>query len=116
MKPIVIGVMPPERIRERVQAIIAGSYKPQPDEPKIWFASMKSLAEVLSDDNRALLRIISETNPDSIADLAALTGHKASKLSRMLKKLSFFGIVELERERNQIRPVAKAIEFRIVTR
>jgi predicted transcriptional regulator len=50
MKPIVIGIMPQERIRERVLAISRGSYKPKPGEPKVWFTSMKSLAEVLSDD------------------------------------------------------------------
>ena len=31
---------------------------------------MKSVAEVLSDQNRALLRVIRETNPDSMAVLA----------------------------------------------
>ena len=51
-----IGIMPQERIHERVLAIARGSYKPKPNEPKLWFTSMKSLAEVLSDDSRALLQ------------------------------------------------------------
>ena len=54
MKPIVIGIMQQERIRERILAIARGSYKPKPNEPKVWSTSMKSLAEVLSDENRAL--------------------------------------------------------------
>jgi predicted transcriptional regulator len=58
MKPVVIGIMPQERMRARVLAIARGSYKPKPGEPKIWFNSMESLAEVLSDDNRALLHVI----------------------------------------------------------
>ena len=70
MKPIVIGIMPQERIRERVLAIARGSYKPKPNEPKVWFTSMKSLAEVLSDENRALLHIILKTKPESISALA----------------------------------------------
>ena len=41
-------------------------YKPKPGEPKIWFTSMKSVAEVPSDQNRALLKVIRETNPDSM--------------------------------------------------
>ncbi|GJJ01344.1 hypothetical protein RugamoR64_18820 [Duganella rhizosphaerae] len=113
MKPIVIGIMPQERIRQRVLAIARGSYKPKPGEPKVWFTSMKSLAEVLSDDNRALLHVILETKPASIAALAELTGRKPSNLSRTLKTMSNYGIVELRRERNQVRPVAKATEFRI---
>lgn len=48
MKTIVIGVMTQEQIRARVIAIAKGEYKPRPDEPKIWFTSMKSVAEVLA--------------------------------------------------------------------
>lgn len=114
MRPILIGIMPQEKIRERVLAIASGSYKPQADEPKVWFVSMKSLAEVLNDENRALLHVITEMQPQSISALAEVTGRKPSNLSRTLKTMSHYGIVELKRERNQVRPVAKATEFRIV--
>lgn len=113
-KPIVIGIMPQDKIRERVLAIARGDYRPKPSEPKIWFTSMKSLAEVLSDDNRALIRVIAKTRPDSIAALAEATGRKPSNLSRTLKTMSRYGIVELKREKNHVRPVAKATEVRIV--
>jgi predicted transcriptional regulator len=114
MKAILIGIMPQERIRERVLAIARGSHKPKLNEPKVWFTSMKSLAEVLSDDNRALLHVIMETKPESISALAEITGRKSSNLSRTLKTMSNYGIVELKRERNQVRPVAKATKFHIV--
>lgn len=114
MKAIVIGIMPQEKIRERVRAIARGDYKPKPGEPKVWFTSMKSLAEVLSDDNRALLKVITETKPESISALAEATGRKPGNLSRTLKTMSHYGIVDLKREKNQVRPVAKATEFRIV--
>lgn len=114
MKAIVIGIMPQEKIRERVLAIARGHYKPKSTEPKIWFTSIKSLAEVLSDENRALLRVIVDTKPESISALAAVTGRKPSNLSRTLKTMSNYGIVELRRERNLVRPVAKGIEFRIL--
>ncbi len=74
MKTIVVGIMPQEKIRERVLAIARGDYKPKATEPKIWFTSMRSLAEVLSDDNRALLRVIQEAKPQSISSLADITG------------------------------------------
>lgn len=114
MKAIVIGIMPQEKIRERVLAIARGDYKPKPSEPKVWFTSMKSLAEVLSDDNRALLKVITETKPESISALAETTGRKTGNLSRTLKTMSNYGIVDLKREKNHVRPVAKATEFRIV--
>ena len=114
MKSIVIGIMPQAQIRKRMLAIARGDFKPKPGDPRVWFTSMKSLAEVLSDDNRALLRVIAETAPESISALAQATGRKPGNLSRTLKTMAHYGIVDLKRERNLVRPVAKAIEFRIV--
>ncbi len=113
-KSIIIGIMPQDQIRERVLAIARGDHKPEPNEPRIWFTSMKSLAEVLSDDNRALLRTIATTEPDSISALAQATGRKPGNLSRTLKTMSNYGIVDLKRERNAVRPIVKATEFHIV--
>lgn len=114
MKSIVIGVMPQEKIRARMIAIAKGEYKPRPGEPKIWFTSMKSVAEVLSDQNRALLKVIRETNPESVAVLAKLTGRQPSNLSRTLKTMSRYGLVDLRREKTQLRPVVTATDFRIL--
>ncbi|KAA6183967.1 transcriptional regulator [Thiohalocapsa marina] len=114
MKPIVIGILPQEKIRERMLEIARGERKPKPGEPKIWFTSIRSLAEVLSDDNRALLRVINEQKPESIAALAAMTHRKPGNVSRTLKTMSRYGIVDLKREKNHVRPIAKATEFRIV--
>lgn len=114
MKSIVIGIMSQEKIRERIYAIAKGEYKPKLREPKIWFTSMKSLAEVLGDDNRALLHVIKDTQPASISSLAKITGRKPSNLSRTLKTLSNYGIVEMRREKNVVRPIANATDFQIL--
>ena len=114
MKTIVIGIMPQDKIRERIYAIARGKYKPKPSEPKIWFTSMKSLSEVLSDDNRALLKVIREAQPESISSLAEITGRKPGNLSRTLKTMSNYGIVEMKREKNHVRPIVKGTDFRIV--
>lgn len=114
MKPTVIGIMPQEQIRERIYAIARGEYLPKASDPKIWFTSMKSLAEVLSDDNRALLHVIKDSQPDSISILAQLTGRKPGNVSRTLKTMSHYGIVEMRREKNQVRPIVKSTDFRIV--
>lgn len=113
-KKITIGIMPQDKIRERMLAIAKGEYKPKASDPKIWFTSMKSLAEVLSDENRALLRVIEEAQPDSISVLAELTGRKQSNLSRTLKTMSSYGLVEMHKDKRQVRPVAKATEFQIL--
>ena len=114
MKTIVVGIMPQEKIRERVLAIARGDYKPKATDPKIWFTSMRSLAEVLSDDNRALLKVIQEAKPQSISSLADITGRKPGNLSRTLKTMSNYGFVEMRRESKHVRPIAKATDFRIV--
>ena len=115
MKAIKIGIMPQEQIRARVLAIARGEFKPRPSDPKIWFTSMKSLAEILSDDNRTLLKVIRDIRPDSVTSLAAATGRKPGNLSRTLKTMSHYGIVEMRREKKLVRPIAKATEFQIVT-
>ncbi len=114
MKTFVVGIMPQKKIRERVLAIARGDYKPKATDPKIWFTSMRSLAEVLSDDNRALLKVIQNAKPQSISSLADITGRKPGNLSRTLKTMSNYGFVEMKRESKYVRPIAKATDFRIV--
>ena len=94
-RALTVGIAPQQAIRARVLAIARGTLKPKPGDPKVWFTSMKSLAEVLSDDNRALLRVIRELQPQSIAQLAQATGRRPGNLSRPLKTMSHYGIVEM---------------------
>ncbi len=113
MKKIIIGIATQEAIRARALAIARGERKPTVNEPKIWFTSMRSMAEVLSDDNRALLKLIREQKPDSLNQLADLSGRAPSNLSRTLKTMERYGLVELCREARQVRPIARASEFLI---
>ena len=61
MKVIKIGIASQQKIRQRVLAIAKGEIKPKLSDPKVWFTSMRSLAEVLSDENRAILDVISQS-------------------------------------------------------
>ena len=65
MKIIKIGIAPQEKIRERALAIARGDTKSKPSDPKIWFTSMDSLIQVVSDKNPALLEAIRSTLPPS---------------------------------------------------
>ena len=111
MKKIVIGIASQDSIRARALSIARGEHRPGAGEPKIWFTSMRSLAEVLSDDNRALLRLIVEHKPNSLSQLAELTGRASSNLSRTLKTMERYGLVEMQTDERRVRPVAKATEF-----
>jgi predicted transcriptional regulator len=92
---IKVGVATHEELRERALQIARGERRRQADEPKIWFTSLESLAKVLSEPNRKLLRIIDESHPASLAELEVLSGRKASNLSRTLKTMSHYGLVKL---------------------
>lgn len=111
MKKMVIGIASKEAIRARALAIARGDHQPRTSEPRIWFTSMRSLAEVLSDDNRALLRVIREQKPESLSQLAEFTGRAPSNLSRTLKTMERYGLVEMQRKLRTVRPVVTASEF-----
>ena len=113
MRKMVIGIMPQDKIRERILAIARGEYKPKRNEPKVWFPSMKSVAEVLSDNNRALLKMIAEMQPESLSELADAAGRKPSNLSRTLKTMEHYGFVELRKRNRTVKPIVKATEFEI---
>jgi predicted transcriptional regulator len=110
-KVMKVGILSREEYRERTLAIARGTYKPKRGEPKIWFESIRSMAQVLSSENQELLRIIVEQKPDSIKELETTTGRKSSNLSRTLKLMARYGIVDLTRDNKTVRPVVKVTEF-----
>lgn len=113
MKRIKIGVMPADKFHQRMIDIAAGRITPKRGEPKIWFHSMKSLAEVLSDSNRALLKLIADEAPQTIKELADMSGRKPSNLGRTLKTFEHYGFVSIERNARAKKPIANVIDFDI---
>lgn len=105
--------MPHEQQKKRTIAIARGEYKPKANEPKVWFPSMASLSQVLSDENQRLLRIIAEHKPESLGELAEQTGRARSNLSRTLKTMEGLGLVKLMRVNRKLVPEAKATAFEI---
>ena len=90
-----IGIATYEEIRARTVAIARGEHKPAPNEPKVWFTSMESLAQVLSTRNRVLLEIIAHSKPASVTELAALSHRQKSNVSRTLSTMARYGLVAL---------------------
>lgn len=99
MKTLQIGISGYDRMKARTIAIARGEHKPAKGEPTVWFTSIESFARVLSQRNRELLALIAQENPDSLTELAALAGRSKSNLSRTLKTMSRYGLVELEQGR-----------------
>ncbi|CAA7627431.1 transcriptional regulator [Magnetospirillum sp. SS-4] len=92
---IKVGIATHDELRDRALQIARGERRRQPDEPKVWFTSLESMAKVLSEPNRKLLRIIDEQQPASLAELEVMSGRKVSNLSRTLKTMSQYGLVKL---------------------
>lgn len=108
-----IGIISKEGYRQRTIAIAKGEYKPKRTEPKVWFESMESLGQVLSGQNQNLLRLIRDHHPTSIVELEAMSGRKKSNLSRTLKTLSNYGIIDLIKNKGMVRPVVNATDFQV---
>ncbi|HFW3110927.1 TPA: MarR family transcriptional regulator [Salmonella enterica subsp. diarizonae serovar 61:r:-] len=112
-----IGVMPEEQIRKRMLAIAKGEHTPAAGEPKIWFTSVNAVAQVLSNENIALLRQMDEQRPETLTELAELAGRQKSNLSVTLKTLAKYGFIRLEKTGRTVKPVAIFTDFDIkVTR
>ena len=96
MKTLKIGIAGYDRMKARTLAIARGEHKPVRGEPTVWFTSIESFAKVLSQRNRELLAMIGREKPDSVTELAELSGRSKSNLSRTLKTMSRYGLVELK--------------------
>ncbi len=112
-KAMKVGIISKQDYIKRTLAIAKGDYKPRDDEPKIWFESIQSLAQVLSTENQKLLQTIIQHEPRSITQLESLTHRNKSNLSRTLKTMERYGIVELKKEKSRVFPRVKVTEFNV---
>jgi len=112
-KTLKIGIISRDDYKKRTLAIARGEYKPRKDEPKVWFESIQSMAQVLSSENQKLLEIIREQKPASLKELALVSGRKRSNLSRTLNTMSRYGIVDLVKQERAVKPIVKITDFRV---
>jgi predicted transcriptional regulator len=97
MTTLRVGIASFDQYKKRTLAIARGQLKVRPGDPKIWFTSIESFAKVLSERNRELLRIIAESKPGSLQELAEKTGRAKSNLSRTLKTMERHGLIHFEK-------------------
>lgn len=95
VKTLHIGIASPAYVERRMLEIAHGG-KLRPGEPKVWMSSFESLAKVLSDKNMALLLTIRNSRPQSVTELARLSGRAVSNLSRTLHSMERLGLVKFE--------------------
>jgi len=108
-----VGIISRKGYMRRTIAIAKGEYVPKKGEPKIWFESLQAMAQVLSNENQQLLRTIIDQKPQSIKELESITGRKSSNLSRTLKTMERYGIVELSKYKKAVIPKVNITDFRV---
>lgn len=110
-----IGIMPESMFRERLMAIARGQYLPAEGEPKVWFSSLVALGQILNNDNIALLCQMDSEKPESISELARMSGREVSNLSNTLTTLEKHGFIKKVKVKNSVKPIALFTEFEIRT-
>lgn len=71
------------------------------------------MAQVLSHENQQLLQLIIDQEPDSIKELAEAAGRKSNNVSRTLKTLKRYGIVDLIPHKRTVKPVVLITDFTV---
>jgi len=82
-------------LEAEMRAVARGERPAPADAGKPSFASATALMRLLTPENRGLLRLIRDEEPESVAALSRLTGRKEPNLLRTLEKLAAAGFVEL---------------------
>jgi predicted transcriptional regulator len=113
VKVMKIGIISRENYVKRTIAVAKGQYKPRNDEPKIWFETLKSMSQILSNENQDLLKLIIDHKPRSLTELEKISHRKKSNLSRTLKTLERYGIVELPKKKGRLVPKVIATDFKV---
>ena len=108
-----VGIISRKEYWKRTIAIAKGEYVPKRGEPKIWFESLQAMAQVLSNENQQLLKTIIDRKPNSIKELGFITGRKSSNLSRTLKTMERYGIVELSKQKKNVIPKVNITDFKV---
>jgi predicted transcriptional regulator len=89
-------------LREEMRSVARG----EREAPPLPAAAM--LSTLSSPGNLELLRIINQERPASVSALVARTGRAQPNVSRSLQLLARHGLIRLEREGKEVRPVALA--------
>ena len=100
-------------LRRQMKAVARGKRVAPKDSSAPSFESVSALLRLLTPANRALLAVIRDKKPQSIAELAELTGRAQPNLTRTLGKLEAVGFVQMKNVRRRKVPTAAVHAFRV---
>ena len=112
MTTLKVGIADYDEMKARAMRIAKGEEKPAPGDPKVWFTSTESFAQILASGNRELLRVIDEQSPGSLEELSRITGRSKPSLSRTLKTMANYGLIRMDPGEGQ-KVVPKVLHDRV---
>lgn len=83
-----IGIMSEDLIRRHMINVAAGNTTHNKHIPSLWFTSLDEASKLLCNENIELMILMSKEKPDSLSELAEISGHHIRELSRKLDFLS----------------------------
>ncbi|HEX8664697.1 MAG TPA: MarR family transcriptional regulator, partial [Beijerinckiaceae bacterium] len=104
-----------DHLRREMTAVARGE-KPAPkDAARPSFNSVEAVMRLLTPENRALLAVLRDRKPQSIAELSKITGRASPNLTRTLAKLEAIGLIEMKtvNHRKIARPMVKKLRVEI---
>lgn len=97
-----------------MKSVARGERPPPRDAGGVSYETVDTYTRLLTSDNRALLRLIRDKRPQSVAELVRLSGRAQPNVTRTLKKLSDAGLVALEKRGKLTKaPVVKVRAIRV---
>ncbi len=100
-------------LRDEMKAVARGAKRAPVDAGAPSFNSVAALLRLLTPANRDLLATIRNQRPQSIAELAKLTGRAAPNLARTLGKLEAVGFIRMDSVAKRRVPKALVQTFRV---
>ena len=100
-------------LKNEMKALARGAKRAPVDAGAPSFNSVAALMRLLTPANRALLATIRNQRPQSIAELAKLTGRAAPNLTRTLGKLEAVGFIRMDAVAKRRVPRALVQTFRV---
>ncbi len=79
-----------------MREVVRGEITAPADAARPSVESAEALLRLLTPDNRSLLRTIRDAKPQSVTELARLTGRAEPNLLRTLNKLEAFGLLHIQ--------------------
>ena len=83
-------------LREEMKAVARGERRAPSGASRPSFNSVEAVVRLLTPDNRRLLALIRDRQPESVAELVAMTGRAQPNLTRTLAKLEAAGFIRMK--------------------